>query len=87
MTVYKNSNAQTKCGCACSTPVVKATSLEDTVVAGMACETPCTDISGVLGMSGMNALAQLMFPIQEYTYGFCPSDALAQGTLFPELVR
>ena len=87
MTVYKNGYAQTKCGCACSAPVVMAASLENTVVAGRACETPCTDISEIVGVGGMNALAQLMFPIQEYTYGFCPSDALAQGTLFPELVR
>lgn len=78
--MYKNSCARTKCGCAAG-PV----DMENAVAAGMACETPCTDIC-IGGVDcGRPQLAQLIFPIQEYTYGFCPPEALAQGTLFPEL--
>ncbi len=32
-------------------------------------------------------LAQVNFPIQCYVSGFCPCEALTQGTMFPELVR
>jgi len=32
-------------------------------------------------------LAQAFVPPQVYTEGFCPSRALANGTLFPELLR
>jgi hypothetical protein len=32
-------------------------------------------------------LAQVNFPIQSYVSGFCPCEALTQGTMFPELVR
>ncbi|MCE5235178.1 MAG: spore coat associated protein CotJA [Clostridiaceae bacterium] len=91
MTVYKNSYARAKCGCACtgmcSTPAMSPADMENTVAAGMACEAPCTDICLEAGACAQNLLAQLVFPIQVYTYGFCPSDALAKGTFFPELVR
>jgi hypothetical protein len=32
------------------------------------------------------ALATVYFPNQTYRAGFCPCEALARGTLFPELV-
>ena len=32
-------------------------------------------------------LATAYMPVQTYTAGFCPSDALEHGTMFPELVR
>ncbi|MBQ4423563.1 MAG: spore coat associated protein CotJA [Clostridia bacterium] len=32
------------------------------------------------------ALATVYFPNQVYRAGFCPCEALARGTLFPELV-
>lgn len=31
-------------------------------------------------------LATIYFPDQDYTKGFCPCEALSNGTLFPELV-
>ena len=88
--MYKNSYARAKCGCAgthaCSTSAVNPAGMENAVAAGMACEAPCTDICAEVGACE-SPLAQLVFPIQVYTYGFCPSDALAKGTLFPELVQ
>ena len=35
---------------------------------------------------GGQQLAQINFPIQQYGEGFCPGEALEQGTMFPELV-
>ena len=32
-------------------------------------------------------LAKIYFPTQDYRAGFCPCEALSQGTMFPELVR
>lgn len=83
MTVYKCGNARTN-ACAYAMPAVKMQRPENAVQAGKACETPCAapDVGG-----SALPMAQLMFPIQEYTYGFCPSDALCHGTMFPELVR
>ncbi|MBQ5991639.1 MAG: spore coat associated protein CotJA [Clostridia bacterium] len=37
-------------------------------------------------MNGGCALATVYFPNQAYRAGFCPYEALAHGTLFPELV-
>lgn len=86
--MYKSGYARTKCSCArastCQTSPACPTVMDNAVVAGMACESPCTDIGAVAGVS---ELAQLQFPVQEYTYGFCPSDALEKGTLFPEFVH
>lgn len=88
MTVYKSGYARAKCSCAhmntCETSPACPTVMDNTVMAGMACESPCTDIGAVAGVS---ELAKLQFPIQEYTYGFCPTDALEKGTLFPEFVQ
>ncbi len=83
--MYKSSNARGKCGCACS--AAQAVSRENTVAAGTVCQAPCADICTEIGACYETAMAQLIFPIQEYTYGFCPPDALARGTMFPELVR
>ena len=38
-----------------------------------------------VGIGGQQ-LAQINFPIQQYGEGFCPGEALEQGTMFPELV-
>jgi hypothetical protein len=32
-------------------------------------------------------LAQAYIPYQEYTKSYCPEEALAKGTMFPELYR
>ncbi len=89
--MYKSGYARTKCGCAgastCSTSSACPAGMDNTVAAGMACESACTDISAVAGVSTGGELAQLQFPVQEYTYGFCPSDALEKGTMFPEFVQ
>ena len=74
--------------CACHTPCTQVeTELTDTTlrtvsagaVSGAACATLYTT-------AGQQALAEIRFPIQSYTTGFCPCEALMKGTLFPELV-
>lgn len=69
------------CGCQLNPLDVK-----NTLVAGSACETCkscgelCTQEQGCL-------LATAYIADQMYKAGYCPSEALCQGTLFPELVR
>ena len=53
------------------------------VAAGTACT---TEACGPFGDPAQEGLARINFPIQEYTEGFCPSDAFVNGTLFPSLV-
>ncbi|MBS7388294.1 MAG: spore coat associated protein CotJA [Eubacteriales bacterium] len=36
--------------------------------------------------AGSNPLATAYFPDQAYLQGYCPCEALNNGTLFPELV-
>ena len=45
--------------------------------------------SGLCGddAAANTALARIDFPEQEYLYTFCPDQALAHGTAFPELVN
>lgn len=56
---------------------------EDNVV--MAGEV-CTDGSCGFAPGGGCALGTVYFPNQTYRAGYCPSEALMRGTLFPELV-
>lgn len=65
-----NSNA---CTCSANTA--------NTIPAGLARECQCDDF----GKSGC-PLAVAFFEIQDYRDGYCPDEALCQGTMFPELV-
>lgn len=62
-------------------PAVDPTTVENVVAAGtVANANPC-------GMTGGGcAPATVYFPSQVYRAGFRPCEALARGTLFPELV-
>ena len=51
------------------------------VAAGTANTQPCGGWAG-----DTVTLATIYFPDQDYTKGFCPCEALSNGTLFPELV-
>ncbi len=54
----------------------------------IAAGTVCTsEICGAFNMQIGSDLAKISFPIQEYNEGFCPCEALEQGTMFPELVQ
>ena len=46
----------------------------------------CSDGSCGFAPGGGCALAMAYFPNQTYRAGYCPSEALQKGTLFPELV-
>ncbi|MEG1524387.1 MAG: spore coat associated protein CotJA [Clostridia bacterium] len=52
------------------------------VNAGDACDSECVGFEAPMDMT----LAMIHFPVQTYRAGFCPSEALMKGTLFPELV-
>lgn len=52
------------------------------VAAGDACESECDN----LDMPFDSNLATACVPFQTYRMGFCPAEALAKGTLFPELI-
>lgn len=63
-------------------PAVDPTAVDNVVTAGnVANANPC----GMTG-GGDCTLATVYFPNQAYRAGFCPCQALAHGTLFPELV-
>ncbi len=55
----------------------------DTVAAGTVCT---SEVCGPNILLAEQQLAQINFPIQQYAEGFCPAEALEQGTMFPELV-
>lgn len=71
-------------GCSCSGGEnVNPLAADHIVVAGDVCgERSC---SPELEMCGCQ-LATIYFPNQQYRAGFCPNEAMAKGTLFPELV-
>ncbi len=52
------------------------------VAAGAADTQPCCNWAG-----DAVTLATIYFPDQDYIKGFCPCEALSNGTLFPELVK
>ena len=59
------------------------------VAAGTASTQPCSGWdSGIClaSAAGSNPLATAYFPDQAYLQGYCPCEALNNGTLFPELV-
>lgn len=67
----------------CRTMVREPDEKYNTFAAGSACtDSYCADM-----FSYGERLAQIQFPIQKYTQGFCPETALCSGTLFPELVH
>ena len=55
----------------------------DTVAAGTVCSSV---VCGPTILSGGQQLALIQFPVQQYGEGFCPCEALEQGTMVPELV-
>lgn len=63
-------------------PAVDPTTVDNVVPAGAV---SATDLCGMPGNRGC-ALATVYFPNQTYRAGYCPCEALARGTLFPELV-
>jgi len=77
--VYRNLNV----ACTTCASMVRGGAEYDTVAAGEACS---SDVCGLGYPIGGQRLATIQFPIQQYMEGFCPNEALEQGTLFPELV-
>lgn len=53
------------------------------VPAGDVCEADCPGFD----VPSEDCLAAICFQDQVYRTGFCPAEALQNGTLFPELVR
>ena len=80
-------NQQNGTGCgSCnfpSRPAVDPLTLERVVTAGEVC---LDGACGQLPAGGGCALFTIYFPFQAYRAGFCPDEALKNGTLFPELV-
>ncbi len=64
-----------------NTPQLNPLAVKNTLAAGSVCD-GCFDTP-----SGDCVLAVAYMPIQEYKAGYCPDEALCQGTLFPELLR
>ncbi len=61
--------------------------VKNTMVAGEACES-CKVCPGVCVEEEAGCLlATAYIAPQDYKAGYCPNEALCQGTLFPELVR
>ena len=79
--MYKNKPARCCCPMDCG-----VSAKANTVPAGSACSGVCKgfDLSELVTEY---TLAEIMFPIQIYSVGFCPDEAFQAGTLFPELVR
>ncbi len=77
--MYRNTTA----GCAPCAAMRAGEPESGIVAAGTACT---TDACGPFEESVDQGLARINFPIQEYTEGFCPADALNHGTMFPSLV-
>ncbi len=80
--MQRNYAVGTSCCFTGKPPAIDPLSAGKVVAAGEACESgSCGCASG-----GGCALATIYFPDQTYKAGFCPSEALEKGTLFPELV-
>lgn len=87
--MYKKANAH-PCGghyCCVESPGVgiNPIGMENTFPAGEACSGICEGFGAEVGTECLLATAYI--PAQVYRAGFCPNEALSQGTLFPELVR
>lgn len=72
---------QTQCGCERQNPPDTPSAAPRTVHAGEALGANCMGFENVpeAGIFGLE------FIPQTYTTGFCPTEALANGTVFPEL--
>ena len=86
--VRSNSRRGCGCGCNCNDSGVgnSQTRSESTVTCGanlVAAGCEANDCA----LGNQCNLAQISFPSQNYYSGFCPNESLAQGTMFPELVR
>lgn len=71
----------TPCGCQLNPLDVK-----NTVLAGNVCGT-CNPCDPVRDSEPGCLLATAFIAVQDYKAGYCPGEALCQGTLFPELLR
>ena len=78
--MYRNLNASCT---TCASMVAGKRTTYDTVAAGTVCT---SEVCGPNILLGGQQRAQINFPIQQYGEGFCPGEALEQGTMFPELV-
>lgn len=78
--MYRNLNASCT---TCASMVAGSGRTYDTVAAGTVCT---SEVCGPNILFADQHLAQINFPIQQYGEGFCPGEALEQGTMFPELV-
>lgn len=70
------------CGAARAAAVACAA---DSVAAGQACAS--TVCAGYCRQMTSEPLAEIIFPIQQYTSGLCPDAALVNGTMFTELIK
>ncbi len=73
--------------CRCSEPVCSDSGI--LVAAGAANTQPCSGWDSSVNLTsaaGSIPLATVFFPDQAYLQGFCPCEALNNGSLFPELV-
>lgn len=78
--MYRNLNASCT---TCASMVAGNRRTADAVAAGTVCT---SEVCGPNILFAEQRLAQINFPIQQYAEGFCPAEALEQGTMFPELV-
>ena len=76
-----NNSAAGMCCFESPCPAVNPLDAENIVLAGGVTENGCAP-----DVTCGCALATAYFPFQEYRAGFCPTEALRRGTLFPELV-
>ncbi len=78
----QNGNGGGTC-CFNSKPAVDPLAMERVVTAGEVCR---DGACGETPAEGGCALYTIYFPFQAYRAGFCPDEALKNGTLFPELI-
>ena len=79
-----HNKCSTACACQTVCEMVDSEPVETlrTVAAGDVCGSACVpDVA-----ESDTVYAAIEFPIQTYRTGFCPTEALCKGTLFPELV-
>lgn len=55
--------------------------------AALDCTIAAGEVAAYEGIGGDCLLSTAYMPVQTYTAGFPPCEALEQGTLYPELVR
>ncbi len=85
--MYQNQNTMGSCcfkPCGCQ---LNPLDVKNTLIAGNVCET-CSACGITCKETEPGCLLATAFIAnQEYKAGYCPSEALCQGTMFPELLR